>query len=183
MKLEGAKLKVKPFELLFPQNEIKRAISDLGERISEDYEDKNPILLGVLKGCFVFIADLVRAISVPLEVEFISAHSYGSGDMPGELTLSGGPQISLAGRHILMVEGVVDTGRTAVSIKESLKSMEPASVEIVTLLNKTGRRELEIDIKYSGFTIEKDFVIGYGLDHNQLYRNLPFIGKVVKFEK
>jgi hypoxanthine phosphoribosyltransferase len=182
LKSESVKLEAKPFELLFPQNEITRAISDLGRKISEDYEGKNPILLGVLKGCFVFIADLVRAISVPSEVEFISAHSYGSGDMPGELTLSGGPQISLAGRHILMVEGVVDTGRTAVSIKESLKSMEPASVEIVTLLNKTGRRELDIYIKYSGFTIEKDFVIGYGLDHNQLYRNLPFIGKIVKFE-
>ncbi|MEE9441061.1 MAG: hypoxanthine phosphoribosyltransferase [candidate division Zixibacteria bacterium] len=183
MKSEGVRLKAKPFELLFTQNEINRVISDLGEEISEDYEDKNPILLGVLKGCFVFIADLVRAISVPSEVEFISAHSYGSGDKPGKLTLSGGPQVSLTRRHILMVEGVVDTGRTAVSIMESLKSMEPASVEIVTLLNKTGRRELEIEIKYSGFMIEKDFVIGYGLDHNQLYRNLPVIGKVVEFEK
>lgn len=179
MKSESSQLKIKPFELLFPQNRIERVIADLGKRISGDYADKNPILLGVLKGCFVFMADLVRNISVPLEVEFISAHSYGEGMNPGILTLSGGSDVSLKGRHILLVEGVVDTGRTVVSIVESIKSMEPASLEIVTLLDKTGRREVSLDIKYAGLHVENDFVIGYGLDHNQLYRNLPFIGKVI----
>ena len=119
---------------------------------------------------------------MPSEVEFISAHSYGADFNPGELTLSGGPQVSLKDRHILLVEGVVDTGRTALSLVKTLKSMEPASVEIVTLLDKTGRREQDIDIKYSGFTIENDFVIGFGLDHNQIYRNLPFIGKIIAQE-
>ncbi len=180
MKSEATNLKIKPFELLFPQNEIERAITDLGNQISIDYKGKNPILLGVLKGCFVFMADLIRAINIPSEAEFISAHSYGSGTNPGELTLSGGSDVSLKDRHILLVEGVVDTGRTMVSIFESIKSLEPASVEIVTLLNKTGRRELPIDIKYAGLHVENDFVIGYGLDHNQLYRNLPFIGKVIE---
>ena len=180
MKSEGTNLKPKPFELLFPQNEIQRVIANLGRRISADYADKNPILLGVLKGCFVFMADLLRAIAVPAEVEFISAHSYGEGCEPGELTLSGGPQVSLKGRHILLVEGVVDTGRTAVSILKALKRLEPASVEIVTLLNKTGRREETINIEYAGFDVNNDFVIGFGLDHNQLYRNLPFIGKVIE---
>ncbi|MCK5126136.1 MAG: hypoxanthine phosphoribosyltransferase [candidate division Zixibacteria bacterium] len=179
MKSESTSLKLQPFELLFTQNEIQEVITDMGARISKDYEDKNPILLGVLKGCFVFVADLIRAISIPTEVEFISAHSYGSSFEPGTLTLSGGPEINLKGRHILMVEGVVDTGRTAVSIVETLKSMEPASVEIVTLLDKTGRRELLLDIKYAGIPVKDDFVIGYGLDYNQLYRNLPFIGKVI----
>ena len=180
MKSEATKVKIKPFELLFPQNEIERVITDLGNRISTDYENKNPIFLGVLKGCFVFMADLIRAVKIPSEAEFISAHSYGASMNPGELTLSGGSDVSLKGRHILLVEGVVDTGRTMVSIIETIKSMEPASVEIVTLLNKTGRRELSIDIKYAGLHVENDFVIGYGLDHNQLYRNLPFIGKVIK---
>ncbi len=153
---------------------------ELGSRISNDYIDKNPLLLGVLKGCFVFMADLVRAISVASEIEFISAHSYGEGVDPGELKLSGGPDVSLKNRHVLLVEGVVDTGRTAQSIIGTIKSMEPASIEIVTLLDKRGRRELEIDIKYAGFEIQNDFVIGYGLDHGQMYRNLPFIGKVIE---
>ncbi len=182
MKSESANIKAKPFELLYTQDKIQEVITELGQKISEDYKDKNPILLGVLKGCFIFIADLVRAISVPSEVEFISAHSYGSSLNPGELTLSGGPQVSLKGRHILLVEGVVDTGRTAVSLVNTLKSMEPASVEIVTLLDKTGRREQDICIKYSGLTIENDFVIGFGLDHDQIYRNLPFIGKIINDE-
>ena len=177
--MEEVDLKAKPFELLFSQDRIEEKIRELGREISRDYANKNPVLLGVLKGCFIFMADLIRAINVPSEAEFISAHSYGSATEPGELTLSGGPQVSLKNRHILMVEGVVDTGRTALSILDALKRMEPASVEIVTLLNKTGRRESEIDIKYAGFEVSNDFVIGYGLDHGQLYRNLPFIGKVI----
>lgn len=172
-------MKAKAFELLFPQNSIENKVSELGRRISDAYSDKNPLLLGVLKGCFVFMADLVRAIQVPSEVEFISAHSYGTSVSPGELTLSGGPDVSLKGRHVLLVEGVVDTGRTVRSIIGAIEKAEPASVEIVTLLDKRGRREIDIDIKYAGFEVTNDFVIGYGLDHSQMYRNLPFIGKVI----
>jgi len=179
LKSGKAELKAQTFELLFPQDRIAQKVRELGRRISADYAGKKPVLLGVLKGCFVFMADLVRAVTVPSEVEFISAHSYGTDNAPGELTLSGGPDISLKGRHVLLVEGVVDTGRTARSIIESIKSMEPASIEIVTLLDKRGRRELDLEIKYAGFDVGVDFVIGYGLDHGQVYRNLPFIGKVV----
>jgi hypoxanthine phosphoribosyltransferase len=125
------------------------------------------------------MADLVRAISVPSEVEFISAHSYGEGVSPGKLTLSGGPDVSLKNRYVLLIEGVVDTGRTVRSIIDAIESMEPAGIEIVTLLDKRGRRELDLAIKYSGFDVGDDFVIGYGLDHGQMYRNLPFIGKVI----
>ncbi len=179
MKLEATKLKAKPFELLFSQDRIESRIRQLGRLISRDYAGRNPVLLAVLKGCFIFLADLIRSITVPAEVEFISAHSYGSETEPGKLSLSGGPDVSLKNRHVLMVEGVVDTGRTAASIIESLKTMEPASIEIVTLLDKRGRREVDISIKYIGFDVGTDFVIGFGLDHAQLYRNLPFIGKVV----
>lgn len=164
---------------MFPEDRIRDKVRELGRRISYDYAGRKPILLGVLKGCFVFMADLIRAISIPSEVDFISAHSYGSGVNPGELTLSGGPDVSLKGRHVLLVEGVVDTGRTIRSIIESIKSVEPASVEIVTLLDKRSRREADFKVKYAGFEVGDDFVIGYGLDHGQLYRNLPFIGKVV----
>lgn len=178
--MDATELKAKPFELLLSQDRIESRIRELGRIISRDYMGKNPILLGVLKGCFIFMADLIRAITIPAEVEFISAHSYGSATEPGKLTLSGGPDASLKKRHVLMVEGVVDTGNTASSIVKALKRMEPASIEIVTLLNKRSRRETDIQVKYAGFEVGSDFVIGYGLDHAQLYRNLPFIGKVIK---
>ncbi len=179
MKSKPIKLEPQAFELLFPQDQIQRRIRELGRQISEDYRGKRPVLLGVLKGCFIFLADLIRTVTIPAEIEFIAASSYGAEIDPGELTLSAGPGGSLTGRHILLVEAVVDTGRTAVSIIESVKRMEPASIEIVTLLNKKSRREREISVKYSGFEVGDDFVIGYGLDHDQLYRNLPFIGKVI----
>jgi len=180
LKSGTTKLRAEPFELLFSQERIESRIGEIGRLISREYAGKNPVLLGVLKGCFVFMADLIRAITIPSEVEFISAHSYGSDIDPGQLTLSGGPEVSLKSRHVLIIEGIVDTGRTAALIVGAIKRMEPASYEIVTLLNKTGRREVNIDIKYSGFEIGHDFVIGYGLDRAQLYRNLPFIGKIIE---
>lgn len=173
-------IKARPFELLFPQDRIQKRIRELGQEISNDYADKNPVFLGVLKGCFIFMADLLRQISIPSEVEFISAHSYRSGLEPGVVTLSGGPKASLRGRHVLMIEGIVDTGRTASAILNALKSTEPASVEIVTLLSKISRRKTAVPVKYAGFEVGKEFVIGYGLDYDQMYRNLPFIGKVVQ---
>jgi len=179
LKSKHIDLTAQSFELLFPQDRIQQRIREMGRRISDDYFGKRPVLLGVLKGCVVFMADLMRAVTIPAEVEFIAARSYGSKVDPGQLILSGGPSASLKGRHVLLVEAVVDTGRTAHSILEWLKSMERASLEIVTLLNKKGRREFDVSIKYAGFEIGNDFVIGYGLDHDQLYRNLPFIGKVI----
>lgn len=177
--MDVSELKAKPFELLLSQDRIESQIREMGRQISRDYMGKNPILLGVLKGCFIFMADLIRAVTIPTEVEFISAHSYGSATEPGKLTLSGGPDISLKNRDILLIEGVVDTGKTASAIIKALQTMEPASIEIVTLLDKRSRRKIDIKVKYVGFDIGSDFVIGYGLDHAQLYRNLPFIGKVI----
>lgn len=179
MKSKHIDLAAQSFELLFPQDRIQQRIRELGRQISDDYFGKRPVLLGVLKGCIIFLADLMRVITIPTEVDFVGARSYGSKVDPGQLVLSGETASSLKGRQVLLVEAVVDTGRTAHSILEWLKTMEPASVEIVTLLNKKGRRELEVSIKYAGFEIGNDFVIGYGLDHDQLYRNLPFIGKVI----
>ncbi len=183
MKFVDIDLKAQPFELLYPQDRIEQRIRDLGRRISNDYAGKNLVVLGVLKGCFIFMADLIRNISVPLVVEFISANSYGATTDPGQLIVSGGPIRSLRQRHVLLVEGVVDTGRTARTVMTALKRLEPASVEVVTLLNKMSRREVDIHVKYSGFDVGDNFVIGYGLDHNQLYRNLPFIGKVIEKKK
>jgi hypoxanthine phosphoribosyltransferase len=171
---------VQKFDLLYSQDRINKKINELGRQISEDYVDKNPILIGVLKGCIVFMADLIRNISIPMELEFISASSYSNGRIPeNEVLMSGGPGISLKDRHLLLVEGVVDSGNTVRTLIEKLRLQEPASIEIVTLLDKPGGRQIEINIKYIGFDAGDDFVIGYGLDDSQKYRNLPFIGKVL----
>jgi len=171
---------MKEFELLYPQDMLARRIKEMGRELSRDYADKQPILVGVLKGCLVFMADLIRHVSIPIELEFINASSYNGGFQRDDTVEFGEkPSTPLAGRHILVVEGVVDSGNTAKETLELLQRQEPASLEIVTLLDKTKCREVPIDIKYRGFDAEDHFVIGFGLDKDQKYRNLPFIGRVL----
>jgi len=168
------------FELLYPQDLLARRIKEMGQQISDDYEGKNPLFIGVLKGCIVFMADLIRHIAVPMEIDFISASRYIDGQPPRDkVELAGQPNLRLTGRHILIVEGVVDSGITARAILENLRSQEPASIEIVTLLDKKKCRKVPVDIKYAGFNAGDNYVIGYGLDMDQKYRNLAFIGRVL----
>ena len=168
------------FELLYPQDMLAEKICLIGQEISHDYEGKNPILIGVLKGCVVFLADLIRSISIPVELEFILASSYTNGRVQnGSVSTAGGPEIPLAGRHLLIVEGVVDSGQTLDTIIKNLKLQEPASIEIVTLLDKPTCRKVEMKAKYVGFDAGEEFVIGFGLDESQKYRNLPFIGRML----
>lgn len=170
----------KEFELLYPQNLLDQRIKEMGRAISNDYRDKNPILVGVLKGCIVFMADLIRNISIPIELEFINASSYNAGThRDHNVKLGEKPSIPLNDRHVLLVEGVVDSGNTAVETLKLINRQEPASIEIVTLLDKTKCREVPIEIKYRGFDASDHFVIGFGLDKDQKYRNLPFIGRVL----
>ena len=168
------------FELLYPQEKLSARIQELGRQISDDYADKNPLLVGVLKGCVVFMADLIRNITIPIEMDFISASRYTNGQIPEKTvsleTLQG---CALQGRHILIVEGVVDSGVTIEAIINDLKKQEPATIEIVTLLDKPGCRRVGVAAKYKGFDAGDNFVIGYGLDMDQKYRNLPFIGRVI----
>lgn len=160
---------------------ISRRIEELGRTITQDYQQETPVLLGVLKGCVVFMADLMRRIDLPVEIEFISAASYRQGSRQEEdLFIGGGSAISLKGRHVLIVEGIVDSGRTITTLLAELKDMEPASVEVVTLLDKPASHRSKLDIKYKGFSIGNEFVIGFGLDNTQMYRNLPFIGRLVE---
>jgi len=176
----GEKKQLQPFELLLNQQKIARRIVQLGEQITADYAGQTPVLLGVLKGCVVFLSDLMRSISLPLEVEFVSAASYRNGrDQDDDVRFGGAVPMNLKGRHILIVEGIVDTGRTVSMILKQLAALEPASSEIVTLLDKPASHRVGLKIKYKGFTIGNEFVIGYGLDNTQLYRNLPFIGKMI----
>lgn len=171
---------MKPFELLLDQETITRRIKEMGAEISRDYTYKNPVMIGVLKGCVVFLADLIRHVKLPLELEFISAASYRKGTTREKnISFSSAVPIPLKDRHVLIVEGVVDSGRTVSVIQKELIKQEPASLEFVTLINKPSSHRVKIDIKYTGFSLGNEFVIGYGLDNTQKYRNLPFIGKLI----
>lgn len=171
--------KRQPFDLLLDQQTIARRVEELGSQITSDYQGRSPVLVGVLKGCVVFLADLIRFINLPLEIEFVSAASYRKGKEQQEVEFNGVAPCDLTGRHVLVVEGVVDSGKTVSAITSEIASREPASVEIVTLLDKPGSHRVRMEIKYKGFTIGNEFVIGYGLDNTQKYRNLPFVGRVV----
>ena len=169
-----------PFELLLDQATIEKRVTELGEEITRDYAGQTLVLVGVLKGCVVLLADLMRHIKLPMELEFLSAASYRKGiTQEDDIVLGGGVEVPLRDRHVLLVEGVVDSARTVATVMARLKKEEPASLEIVTLLDKPASHRTRIDIKYRGFSIGNEFVIGYGLDNTQRYRNLPFVGRLV----
>jgi len=170
----------KPFELLLDQQKIAGRIAELGEEITDDYKGKKPLLIGILKGCIVFLTDLMREINLPVEIDFVSAASYRDGiEQNKDIFLNGSLSVPVKGKDLLIVEGIVDSGRTVFSMLEELKKLEPASIEVVTLIDKPASHRWKIDIKYKGFSLGNEFVIGYGLDNAQQYRNLPFIGKMV----
>ena len=160
---------------MISEEEIRTQVKETGRQISSDYEGKNLVLAGVLKGAFVFLADLTRAITIDHEIDLIGASSYSGTTSTGEITFTKKPDIDLEGKDVLLVEDIVDTGNTLSALLEYIKTLNPASVKICTLINKHERRETEIDVAYSCFTLEKGFIVGYGLDYNELYRNLPAI--------
>jgi len=161
---------------LFPRAEIDAAISRLAKEITRDYRDKNPLLLGVLKGSFMFLADLVRLLDFPLEVEFIRLSSYGSGTMTsGRVKVVQGLRSPIKGRDILVVEDIVDTGITIAFLMDYLKKKKPASLRLCSLTDKPSRRQVPVTIDYPGFTVPDKFLVGYGLDFDEQYRNLPDI--------
>lgn len=169
------------FEMLIDRDRIAKRVAELGRTISQDYEGLYPVLVCVLKGAVVFCADLMRHINTTLEVEFVTAASYREGKSPtNDVVVGADFPIALKGRHVLLVEGIVDSGRTASRIREKINQMEPASLEIVALLDKPNSHRADLKVKYKGFSIGNEFVIGYGMDNTQQYRHLPFIGRVVE---
>jgi len=162
---------------MIPASRISRRIQKLGRQISEVYADiETPlVLVVVLKGATVFAADLLRTLGIPAELEFVRAASYGNGTSPGSLKLSGMVQGPMLGRHILLVEDIVDSGHTINAIKRRLRRMNPASVRLAALLDRPARRQVPVTIDFTGFVIPDRFVIGYGLDYAGLYRELPSI--------
>jgi hypoxanthine phosphoribosyltransferase len=161
---------------LVPAAEIRTAVNKLAADITRDYRDKNPILLGILKGVFLFMADLVRQLDFPLEVDFIRLSSYGSGqESSGKVKVMHDLGLDVRQRHVLVVEDIVDTGITVAFLLDYLKKKNPASLRLCALTDKPSRRRKEIKIDYLGLTVPDKFLVGYGLDCDEKYRNLPDI--------
>jgi len=164
-------------EILISEEQIRDRIKELGGQISRDYAGLNPLLIGVLKGACFFLSDLMRAVDTRLSVEFMAISSYGSSTRTsGEVRIMKDLDVPIEGRHILVVEDIVDTGLTLSYLLANLKSRGAASVKLAALLDKFERRQKEVTIDYLGFKIPDEFVVGYGLDFAERYRNLPFIG-------
>lgn len=163
-------------KILVSEDDIKRRVSELGKEISCDYEGKTPILVSVLKGGIIFLSDLVRELSVLHEIDFMSVSSYDGGtDTSGVVRILGDLSINIEGRDVMIVEDIVDTGLTLDYIRHILLARHPKSLRICTLLDKRARRRIAVPIDYIGFEIPDEFVIGYGLDYDQKYRNLPYV--------
>ena len=163
-------------EVLIEQDALQRRIAELGEDITQDYAGRDLLLIGVLKGAVFFMADLMRKLSIPCEVDFMAISSYGAAtDSSGVVRILKDLDINIEGRHVLVVEDIIDSGLTLSYLVRMLESREPASLEVCALLTKPERREIEVDVRYTGFEIPNRFVIGYGLDFAERYRNLPYV--------
>lgn len=162
--------------MLVAEKEIAARVAELGRAIARDYADGTLVLVGVLQGAIPFIADLMRALPIDVTVDFLRASSYGGGTTSsGAVRLVADLSVDVADRHVLVVDDIVDTGHTLAALKRTLEARRPRSVKTCVLLDKTGRRETEVQIDYVGFTIPNVFVVGYGLDYDGLYRNLPHV--------
>jgi hypoxanthine phosphoribosyltransferase len=169
---------MKEFEkILYSKEQIAERVLALGRQITQDYHSTEDLLvLGLLKGAAIFLADLIRAIELPLEYDFIKVSSYGNASYPGELTIKHEADISVGGRHVLIVEDIVDTGHTLAYVLNYLKRKGPLSLRTCCLLDKLPRRKVKVKMDYVGFTVKEDyFLVGYGLDYAGRYRNLPYV--------
>lgn len=167
-------------KILIEEKQINEKVKELAKRISDDYSGKEnaPCLIGLLKGSFIFIADLSRYIDIPIEIDFMIVSSYGNNQIGSEIKILKDIDIQLSGRDVIIVEDIIVTGYTLEKICEVLKTRNIASLKICALLNKPSRRKVNINIDYNGFNIEDEFVVGYGIDYAQKYRNLNYIGVV-----
>lgn len=164
-------------EVLLSADQIAARVKEIGEQISADYAGEEILMIGVLRGAVIFMSDLARSISIPVAIDFMAVSSYGaSTTSSGIVRILKDLDEEVAGRHLLVVEDIIDSGLTLNYLLDNLHSRKPASIRLVTLLNKPERRKKEVHVDYNGFTIPDHFVVGYGLDYAEKYRNLPFIG-------
>lgn len=165
-------------KILLSEQQIQARIQELGEVLTKEYADKNPVIVGVLKGVVVFYADMIRHIQVPCQMDFMWISSYAGTDSTGKMLVRQDVSADIEGRHVLILEDIFDTGNSLEFTVNHLKKQNPASIKICTLLDKPERRRAGVTLKadYVGFTIPNAFVVGYGLDYNEKYRNLPYVG-------
>lgn len=164
-------------KVLYSKEEIENKVASLGQQLSKDYEGKKPLVICILKGAILFMSDIVRKMDIPLEMDFMDISSYGGGTIStGEVRILKDLDTSVKGRDVLVVEDIVDTGRTLKALSELLLQREAKSIKICTLLNKPDRRVEGIDVDYVGFKVPDEFVVGYGMDYAGKYRNLPYVG-------
>ncbi|MGF1685896.1 hypoxanthine phosphoribosyltransferase [Photobacterium japonica] len=171
-------------EVMISEQDVQARVNELGKQITEHYQgSENLVMVGLLRGSFVFMADLARAIELPHEVDFMTASSYGNTMLSSrDVRILKDLDDDIKGKDVLLVEDIIDTGNTLNKVREILSLREPNSINICTLLDKPERREVDVDVKWVGFAIPDEFVVGVGIDYAQKYRHLPFIGKVVPIE-
>jgi hypoxanthine phosphoribosyltransferase len=175
--MSAAELERAVGEVLIEEDALQRRIGELGREISADYAGRDLLLVGVLKGAVFFMADLMRNLTIPCEIDFMAISSYGaSTDSSGVVRILKDLDINIEGRHVLVVEDIIDSGLTLSYLIRNLEAREPASLEVCALLTKPERREIDVPVRYVGFEIPNRFVIGYGLDFAERYRNLPYVG-------
>ena len=161
--------------ILYTKDEIQATVKKLAAEIRQDYLGKQPILIGVLKGSFMFLADLIRLLDFPLEVEFIRLSSYSGRESSGKIKLVQGVQSIIRGRHVLVIEDIIDTGLTTAFVLDYLGKKKPASLKVCALTDKPSRRQTPVNIDYRGLTVPNKFIVGYGMDWDERFRNLPDI--------
>ena len=167
--------------ILISEEEIQKKVAEMGKKISEDFRDKDPLFVGVLKGCFIFMADLMRYVDIRCSMDFMAVSSYSGTSSTGAVKINKDLSEDIEGRHVIIVEDILDSGVTLNYLKNFLMVRKPASISIATLMDKPARRKADVYADYSCFEIPDAFVVGYGLDYNERYRNLPYIG-VLKSE-
>jgi hypoxanthine phosphoribosyltransferase len=162
--------------VLIPEDRLARRVRQLAASIQKDYHQREPVLVALLSGTVMFLADLIRHLELPLRLDFLSVSSYGAGTTSGELVFSKELRLDIQGKDVLVVEDILDTGRTLTAVLEKLRAQRPRQLRVCVLLDKPARRQVPVTAHYTGFRIPDYFVVGYGLDFAERYRNLPFIG-------
>lgn len=162
--------------ILISEEEIQKKVAEMGKKISQDFRDKDPLFVGVLKGCFIFMADLMRYVDIRCSMDFMAVSSYSGTSSTGAVKINKDLSEDIEGRHVIIVEDILDSGVTLNYLKNFLMVRNPASISIATLMDKPARRKADVYADYSCFEIPDAFVVGYGLDYNERYRNLPYIG-------
>ena len=165
-------------DVLIPEEDVRNRIQEMAAEISEKYKDREVIFIGILNGSVFFLTALAQLMTIPIEIDFIAASSYVGTDSTGKVLITKDLARSIEGKHILIIEDIVDTGQTLHLLKEMLETKEPASLKVVTLLDKPDRRKVEFEADIIGFRIPDRFVIGWGMDYDQKYRELPYIGVI-----